>query len=94
MITKNRLAREPLQEYRNRDYVLHMMDDTVFDALNCDSGLYLAASGCIDALDHIPSGSMRVVSNGIYDASTIHREIDAKQQKEIDAFMDELISSI
>jgi hypothetical protein len=50
---------DPLQPYRNRDYQLHHLDQSVFDAANesGDPGRFAQFSGCIDALDSIPAGS-------------------------------------
>lgn len=54
---------DPMQVYRNRDYACHRLDKRVFKALN-ESGLWsgtvhLSCSGCLDAIDQIPGGSMR-----------------------------------
>ena len=95
-IIKNRLARQPMQEYVNRDYVCHELDERVFDILNTGKeGNFLMTTGCLDALDYIPAGSMCVKFPGYYDASVVHREIDAKKQKEIDDYMmSDMISDI
>lgn len=90
MIKPARPIREPLQDYRNRDYVLHLLDERVFDALNKGSHVHLAFSGCIDALETLPSGSMVSVSDRFYDASHVTRGISAAQEKEFDDFMKSL----
>ena len=54
---------DPMQVYRNRDYACHMMSDAMFDALNDSrlghSAVMDAVSGCLDAIESIPAGSMR-----------------------------------
>ena len=59
-MNKRRLARPPLQAYRNRDYALSELDDRVFDALNTglDATPLLCTSGCLDELDQLPAGGM------------------------------------
>ena len=97
MAKKARLAREAMQIYRNRDYVLSELDDTVFDLMNTDGGgSFLACSGCLDALDDIPAGSMKAMMGGsaFYDASYVTRGISAAEQAEIDAFMNSLVDDI
>lgn len=85
---KSRLCRDALQEYRNRDYVLSNVDDGIFDTFNDGytqfCGFLIVTGGCLDALDHIPAGSMKSISDHWFDASNVHREIDAKQQQLID----------
>lgn len=81
---KKIIARPHLQEYRNRDYVQHLLDDRHFDAMNqMDDGeacaLAMATCGCIDALDDIPAGSMESFGekDRWYDQTMASREFSA-----------------
>jgi hypothetical protein len=62
IIDKKRFqARHVMQDYRNRDYCQHMLDERIFDELNDGEtdALALMTTGCLDAMDHIPAGAMR-----------------------------------
>lgn len=77
-------TRFPLQDYINRDYVLYLLDDDTFDILNKGiDGSFLMTSGCLDALDTLPAGSMVSVTGNFYDASYIHRERTAAEENEV-----------
>lgn len=94
---KARLARHAMQIYRNRDYVLSQLDEAVFDLMNTDGGgSFLACSGCLDALDEIPAGSMKMCMGQLplYDASYVNRGISAAEQADIDDFMNNLVDDI
>lgn len=91
---KSRPAREAMQIYINRDYVLSRLDEKVFDLMNTDGGgAFLACTGCLDALDEIPAGSIKA-SNEYYDASYITRGRSAEDQARIDAFMTRMLDEI
>lgn len=88
-----------LQEYRNRDYVLSELDETVFDILNDGSGdtnIFIFASGCLDALYDMPAGSTRALPSGnntcghFYGPSTFERERTLAEVKEFEKWMEEL----
>lgn len=88
-----RLARMPLQDYQNRTYVMHLMDERHFDAMNTSGvreGCFLGTHGCIDALDILPAGSMKYICNNYYDASTIDRELTLKEVQAIDDYINSL----
>jgi hypothetical protein len=84
------LARPPLQDYRNRSYIGDLLDNRVFDALIADrtirAGDYML-SGCLDALDNIPAGSMVAVPGNCYDQSMVTRGRTLKEEQEFEAFM-------
>ncbi|HET8687715.1 MAG TPA: hypothetical protein VFM18_13775 [Methanosarcina sp.] len=92
-----RAPREDFQDYRNRDFAGESeLDDRVFDLMNDGadpSGLTLMMTGCLDALDEIPAGSMNVV-NGWYDRTLVIRGVSLDEQKRIDKLLDELIDEI
>lgn len=56
-------AFDPMQVYADRDYSCSRMSDQMFDALNTSgldaSTVRLSVSGCLDAIDSIPAGSMQ-----------------------------------
>ena len=90
-----RPARNSLQDYRNRDYVLSHLDDKVFDILNKGvDGSFLMTTGCLDALDVLPAGSMVSANNFYYDSSVINRGISAAEEKEINDFMMGLVDKL
>lgn len=77
------------QQYRNRDYQWGEMDDATFDALNGgdNPAFMLFATGCLDALEVLPAGSMVPVptrrtgmpetfTRGVEDAAALRDEID------------------
>lgn len=87
----SRPVRYPLQDYRNRAYTLWLLDERVFDAMNKGvEGNFAAYSGCLDALDFLPAGSMVSIGGNFYDASTIERGVSAEEQKRINDFMNSL----
>lgn len=80
-----RQARIALQDYRNRDYVLSHLDDKVFDILNEGiDGSFLMTTGCLDALDVLPAGSMVSTGSMYYDSKVINRGISAAEEEEIE----------
>jgi hypothetical protein len=90
-----RLARFPLQHYRNRDYVLHMVDDRYFDALNPGGHptINLAFTGCIDALDNMPAGGMEGEGR-FYDQIECERGVSLAELQERAAFLDSLLAEL
>lgn len=94
---ENLQARHDFQDYRNRDFAGESeLDDRVFDLMNDESdpsGLTLMMTGCLDALDEIPAGSMNVV-NGWYDQTLVIRGVSLEEQKRINKFLDEMIDEI
>jgi hypothetical protein len=59
------IEHDSMRLYRNRDYVQHFLDLRVFDLLNdATDGLHLMTTGCLDALEHMPTGSMCSSSYG------------------------------
>lgn len=94
-MTRARRARQDLQDYRNRDYVLHILDDRHFDALNSMPNHYttaVATTGCLDALEMLPGGCMRSITTMMFDQYTVTRGIDLKDQRRIDKLMEEIFS--
>jgi hypothetical protein len=92
---KSRLARGPLQEYRNAVYIGHLLDDAVFDALNQgDDTDFLYRSGALDALDTLPAGSMRKISADLHEQSYIERGVSALELAEREEFINALFSSL
>ena len=101
-----RLSRPAMQDYRNRDFVLHYLDDRHFNALNAMDvadacTVHLATTGCLDALDLMPAGSMVSLRRGdapgnFYDQSQCvrGRTLAELQQREALAarLIDELLS--
>ena len=95
-VRKTRPARGPMQDYLNRNYVQAELADIYFDTLNVGKeGDFLFCTGCLDALDTFPAGSMKFVMASFYDASTIERgRTAAEVQKENDimnSLMDEIV---
>jgi len=75
--------RPQMQDYRNRDYCLHMMDQRIFDEMCGTDDLFLMTSGCLDALSLIPAGSTKecgqyfdqfMNERGVSLAETLERE--------------------
>ncbi len=103
---KARRARPDMQDYDNRNYVAHLLDDRHFDAYNGmpeggSSTVTLATMGCIDALDEIPAGSMKVVFHSanhhqpsLFDRSICERGFSLAEVLERDAACDEMIDEI
>jgi hypothetical protein len=97
---------DPMQVYRNRDYACHMMSNAMFDALNTckldSSTVILAASGCLDAIESIPAGSMKgtVTRDGrevLITPRYIQRndlEITPEQRANRDALVKQIIDEI
>ena len=82
-----------MQDYQNRDYVLGSVDERVFDAMNDSTGgIFMMYSGCIDALEILPAGSMVSVIEGYHDMSVIFRGVSAAERKATDDFMNSLDS--
>ena len=89
---RRRLARHPLQAYRNRNYIGHLVDDKWFDLQNDGSieGPFFAhAIGCLDALDYIPAGSMKHVGHIWYDATVCVRGLTLAEIEAFDAIAEE-----
>lgn len=89
---KSRPARHPLQDYFNRDYIGHLVDGQWFDMQNDGSieGPFFAhAIGCLDALDHIPAGSMRHICHIWYDATVCVRGRTLAEIEAFNAMMEE-----
>ena len=59
---------DPMQVYRNRDYVQHFIDRGVWDAINTSkldsSTLCMWTTGCIDAIDSMPGGANKASVHG------------------------------
>lgn len=84
---KNRPGFREFQCYINRDTSYYSeIDLTTFDLMNDGNDpslMTLMFTGCLDALDDVPTGSM-VASNGFYSIGYIDREISLEQLKELD----------
>lgn len=67
--------RAAMQDYSNRDYVQHFLDDRVFAGLFGLTGdaVALATTGCLDALDQLPAGSVVATSDAYHDQSLVVR---------------------
>ncbi len=87
---KRQLICTPEQVYRNRDYVSHLLDDNFFDAIN-KNDFYLCLTGCLDAIDAIPAGSMRSVGISFgyayYGQSYIERGRTLAELQELESFI-------
>jgi hypothetical protein len=88
-----------MQDYLNRDYVQSDLTDVYFDAMNKGKeGDFLFCTGCLDALDFSPAGSMKQVPGGFYDASITERGYTAAEVEAQNSFMnaiaDEIIDEI
>ena len=95
---KKHLARPFLQQYRNRDYVQHLLDDRHFDALNAldnnqACALAMATTGCIDGLDYIPAGAMESCDRW-YDQKLCCREFSTAEVEERNKLADQLIAEL
>lgn len=94
---KRRLAFDSLQPYRNRSYVAHLLDDRVFEAWNEDRDgactLTLATTGCLDALDTMPAGSIRAMCNRHMGSSTETRGRTLAELQFLDDLIDDLMGS-
>ena len=59
---------DPMQVYRNRDYVQHRLDRGVFEQINRSgldaSTLAMWTTGCIDAIDSMPGGANKASEHG------------------------------
>ena len=89
---RRRLASHPLQAYRNRNYIGHLVDDKWFDLQNDGSieGQFFAnAIGCLDALDYIPAGSMKHIGQIWYDATVCVRGLTLAEIEAFDAIAEE-----
>jgi hypothetical protein len=86
---------DPVQPYRNRSYVLHKLDQRVFDALNKtpvwrDADGVLREAGpaavsfingyCLDAIDSIPGGSMLGSKSGPIQAYVQRNDLDTSPE--------------
>lgn len=82
-VRAGRRLRADLQDYYSRGCVYHLLDYKVFEALNgmdrdgaC--AVLMATTGCLDALDRSPGGSMRAVDvdgqRGLYDQTHTERD--------------------
>lgn len=100
---KRHLQRPHMQEYRNRDYRVSLLDDRHFDAMNQGlEGDFLYVTGCLDALDNIPAGSMVAVSDaehdwmhhGLYDQSFAVRGLTLAELQEREEFMRQIVEEI
>ena len=81
-VKKRCQQREWLQDYRNRDYVQSKLDDAVFEAfVGEDFTLACMTTGCLDALDNLPAGSVQVTVEPYYDQRMACR---GKTQAELD----------
>jgi hypothetical protein len=82
----------PLQDYRNRDYVQHLLDDEVFDIMSADA--HLGTTGCLDALECCPAGSMvRHTAQWMGQAMT-YRELTLADLRYRQALTDELLKEL
>ena len=95
---KKHLARPSLQQYRNRDYVQHLLDDRHFDVLNTldknqACALAMVTTGCIDALDEIPAGAMESCDRW-YDQQLASREFSAAEIEERHTLAKQLIAEL
>lgn len=87
--------RPDLQDYRNRDYACHLLDDKTFDIMNDgEYGPFLMMTGCLDALEQYPAGSMVSTGKRYYDCSLVSRQYSAKQIKDMDDLASKLIAEI
>jgi hypothetical protein len=92
---KRRLMRPVMQDYRNRDYVLCSLDNKVFDILNEGTeGDFLMFTGCLDALEQIPSGSMVSTGARYYDQGMTVRGSTLLELEEREALASRLIAEI
>lgn len=82
----------PLQDYRNRDYVQHLLDDRVFDLMSEDA--HLGTTGCLDALDHSPAGSMSGHTERYMGQQTTHRDLSLADKQEIEQLTDGLLKEL
>ena len=91
-----RPQRHPHQDYRNRDYVQHLLTDEMFDALNTgdENTLALATSGCLDAIDYFPAGSMIETTSPYYDQSFIERGVSLEQRRQFDSVIDGILAEV
>lgn len=88
---KKRLTCEPMQAYKSRDYVLSELDDNIFDTLNDGVyGNFLIFSGCIDALESLPGGSMISHSDKYYSQYTVQRGFTIQELKDFDELMQDI----
>jgi hypothetical protein len=84
-----------MQDYLNRDYVQSDLAEVYFDAMNKGKeGDFLFCTGCLDALDFSPAGSMKHVHWNFFDASTTERGRTAAEVEESNAFMNAIVDEI
>lgn len=85
---------DPMQVYRNRDYVHGAVDARVFEALNYEiDGVWvgkLAFTGCLDAICEMPAGAM-CGRHGVRSQLTAHRESDSDSEEAFAALIDEIL---
>ncbi len=87
---------DPLQVYRNRDYMCWALDNAVFNILNelelDPATVRLSCAGCLDAVDSIPTGSCAGF------APTYNTRDDLcltpEERKERDDWLEELIAEL
>lgn len=92
------LIRPHMQVYRNRDYVAHLLTPQMFSALNSGSAacqVTLATTGCLDAIDSMPAGSMEDLCDGRYfDQSLINRNYTLAERERMAAHAKRIIDEI
>jgi hypothetical protein len=63
-----------MSEYDNRRYCKLNLDKRHCDSMNNGKpGDFIVTEGCLDALDHIPAGSIRAVGENYYDQTYVRR---------------------
>lgn len=93
---RRHLTTAALQSYRQRDYVAHLLDDRVFEAWNEDRAgtctLTLASTGCLDALETLPAGSVVAQCNRYMRPSTYERGRGWQEVRDADALIEALLN--
>ena len=84
---------ESQQPYRNRNYVLALLDDRHFDALNTDNHVSDLNGYCLDALDEIPAGCMRQFVRWPAQGY-VTRGVSLAEQQKRDAVAERLIAEL
>jgi hypothetical protein len=70
----NSMIIDPMQQYINRECMMSMLDESVFDILNDgEFDLMVSSNGCLDAPSRIPAGSVRNLNDNFYTQSMITR---------------------
>jgi hypothetical protein len=95
MTSKRRLMRHQMQDYRNRDYCQHLLDDRIFDTMNSgeDNALGLMTTGCLDALEHMPAGAMKSIGS-YFDQILTERGVSLAEMQEREAFTEQLLAEL